>query len=141
MREYETMIISKLDVPEAEFAKMVTRWESIISENGGEIIKKDTWGARRLAYPIQKNNRAHYCVYDIATHPENMLELERVLKFDENVLRSLVINLDDNVDVSKRRLDLQKHAEEVARREAESVREKTDSDSMSARRAPRDENA
>jgi len=142
MREYEAMIISKLDLPEAEFTKMFTRWESIISENGGEIIKKDTWGARRLAYPIQKQNRAHYCVYDIATHPKNIHELERVLKFDENVLRSMVINLNDNVDVAQRRLELQKIAEDAARRDAENTREKTESEVLSARRnTPRPEDA
>lgn len=139
MREYEAMIISKLDIPEAELSKMVSRWESIIAENGGEVIKKDDWGARRLAYPIQNQSRAHYYVYDIATHPVNIRELERVLRFDENVLSSMIINLNDDVDVTKRKIDLQKHAEETARREADAVREKTESESMSARRASRDE--
>lgn len=141
MREYEAMIISKLDIPEAELTKMVSRWESIINENGGEIIKKDNWGAKRLAYPIQKLNRAHYHVYDVATHPENIHELERVLKYDENVLRSLIINLDDSVDVSQRKLDLQKRAEELAKREAEAVREKTENEVIHARRSSRDEDA
>lgn len=139
MREYEAMIISKVDVSEADWSKMVARWESIISTNGGEIVKKDTWGARRLAYPIEKQNRGNFVVYDVATSQENIHELERVLKFDENVLRSLVVKLADNVNVEARRLELQKIAEEAQRREAEANRERAEGESLTARRGQRDE--
>lgn len=139
MREYEAMIISKTDIPEAELTKMVSRWESIISKDGGEIVKKEPWGVRRLAYPIEKQNRGHYFVYDVATTQENIHELERALKFDENVLRSMVVKLSDDVDVAERRLELQRQAEEVLRREAESAREKTEHESLNARRGNRDE--
>lgn len=139
MREYEAMIIAKMDIPEAELTKMINRWESIVNANGGEIVKKQTPVVRRLAYPIQKQNRANYFIYDVATTQENILELERVLKFDENVLRSLVTKLSDSINVAERRLELQREIEEAARREAESAREKAESESLGARRGSRDE--
>lgn len=139
MREYEAMIIAKPDLPEAEVTKLVARWESIIGLEGGQIIKKDVWGVRKLAYPIRKNNRGLYYVYDVATTQANVKELDRVLKLDENILRCMVIKLNDDVDVEERRVELQKLAEAAALRAAEMARERADGDSMAARRGSRDE--
>ncbi len=122
MREYEALIIAKADLPEAELNKMVTRWENIIGTQGGQIVRKDVWGVRRLAYPINRNNRGYYFVYDVATIAENITELDRVLKLDENILRTMIIKLADNVDVEARRVELQKLAEAAAARAAEASR-------------------
>ena len=137
MREYEAIIIVKPDLPEAELTKMVGRWESIIGTEGGQIIKKDSWGVRKLAYPIRKVTRGSFFVYDVATSQTNIRELDRVLKLDENVLRSLAIKLGENVDVEQRKVELAKLAEAAALRAAESMRDRADGDSMSARRGPR----
>lgn len=139
MREYEAMIITKPDLAEAELSKMLARWEGIIATNGGQIIRKDNWGVRKLSYPINKVTRGAYHVFDVATSQENARELERVLKLDENVLRSLIIKLADKVNVEARRVELQKQAEAAATRAAEQARERAEGDSMSARRGSRDE--
>ena len=139
MREYEAMIIAKADLPEPELSKMVSKWETIIGTDGGQVVKKETWGVRRLAYPINKQNRGNYFVYDIATNQVNVHELERVLKLEENVLRSMVIKLADNVNVEARRLELQKQAEAAAKRAAEAAGEKAESESLGARRGRDDE--
>jgi small subunit ribosomal protein S6 len=142
MREYEALIIAKSDLPEAELNKMVARWESIIGNEGGQIVRKDVWGVRRLAYPINRNARGFYFVYDVATTAENITELDRILKLDENILRTMIIKLADSVDIEARRVELQKLAEAAAIRAAEASRERADGDSMSARRghSSRDEN-
>jgi small subunit ribosomal protein S6 len=135
MREYEAMIVAKADLPEAELTKMVSKWESIVAVDGGQIIKKDVWGPRRLSYPINKQNRGSYYVYDLATSSDNIAELSRILKIDqENVLRSIIIKLADHVDVDARRIELQKKAEEAA----EAAREKAEMESMAARRGGRE---
>lgn len=134
MREYEAMIIAKAELQEADLSKMAAKWESIIGTNGGQVVKKDTWGVRRLAYPINKQNRGNYMVYDVATDSDNIQELERILKLDENVLRAMIIKLADTVNVEQRRLELQKQAEEAALRAAEAAREKADAESFQARR-------
>ncbi|KAB8029905.1 30S ribosomal protein S6 [Fluviispira multicolorata] len=139
MREYEAMIIAKADLPEAELSKMVSKWETIIGTEGGQVVKKDTWGVRRLAYPINKQTRGNYFVYDVATNQANIHELERILKLEENVLRSMVIKLADNVNVENRRLELQQQAEAAAQRAAEAAREKAESESLGARRGRDDE--
>ncbi len=138
MREYEAMIIAKADLPEAELSKMVSKWETIIGTDGGQVVKKETWGVRRLAYPINKQTRGNYFVYDVATNQTNIHELERVLKLEENVLRSMVIKLADSVNVEARRLELQKQAEAAAQRAAEAAREKAEAESLGARRGHED---
>ena len=134
MREYEAMIIAKAELQETELSKMVAKWESIMSIGGGQVVKKDSWGVRRLAYPIEKQTRGNYTVYDVATDSANILELERILKLDENVIRAMIVKLADTVNVDERRIELQKQAEESALRAAELAREKADSESFQARR-------
>jgi small subunit ribosomal protein S6 len=134
MREYETMIIAKPDLPESEMSKMVAKIEGIMTSSGGQIIKKDAWGVRRLAYPIGKTTRGIYFVYDIAATQADVTELERVLKLDEAVIRSLSIKISDNVNVETRKVELQKLAEAAALRAAEAARDRADGDSFSARR-------
>lgn len=134
MREYEAMIISKPDLPEAELTKMATRWESIISTDGGQIIRKDNWGVKKLAYPINKTTRGAYVVYDVASTQANIKELERILKLDENVLRAMVVKLSDNVNVEKRKVEIQRQIEAAAQRAAEAARDRADTDTYTARR-------
>ena len=134
MREYETMIIAKPDLPEAELSKMIAKVEGIVAANGGQIIKKDSWGVRKLAYPIGKSTRGLYFVYDVAATQADVTELERVLKLDEGVLRSISIKISDNVNVETRKVELQKLAEAAALRAAEAARDRADGDSFAARR-------
>lgn len=115
LREYEFTFVAKADLPDSEKAKVIGGYEDILKRNGGEVIKKDDWGTKRLAYPINKNFRGHYVIYDIASHPENIAECERLLRIDDNVLRYLVVKIDDEVDVEKRKVELAKAAASIQR--------------------------
>lgn len=108
MREYEILVITKPDLPEADISKTTERWEGIMKLNGGQILKKDNWGAKRLAYPIQKFSRGVYHVYNVSTASENVKELDRVMRIDENVLRNLSLVVAENCDVEKRKSELDK---------------------------------
>jgi small subunit ribosomal protein S6 len=136
MREYEIMIITRVDTPEAELSKKVAKWEGIMTHEGGELIKKDSWGTKRLAYQIKKQSRGVYNIYDISSTQENMKELHRVLKFDESVLRFMIIKLSDDVNVEDRKLELQRLAAEAAKRAAEAGKERAEFETMSSRRQP-----
>ena len=139
MREYETMVILKADLPEAEVSKVIAKFEGIVCNDGGEVIKKDAWGVRKLAYPIRKVTRGAYYVYDVATTQANVAELDRIMKLDEGVLRAMTIKLADEVNVEERRIELKKLAEAAALRAAEAARDRADGDSMMARRGGRDQ--
>lgn len=108
MREYEIMVITKPDLPESEFTKTVDRWETILKTGGGQILKKDLWGAKRLAYPIQKFNRGVYHVYNVMTPSDNVKELDRVMRIDEGVLRNLSLLVAESCDPVARKAELDK---------------------------------
>lgn len=118
LREYEFTVITRPDLSEEDNKKALARYEEILLRDGGEIIEKEIWNNYRMSYPIKKFFRAHYAFYDFATKKENIAEVERVIRFDENVLRYLNVKLADSVEPEKRRADLKKAkllAEERAR--------------------------
>ena len=110
LREYEFTFVTKADLPETEKAKVLTGYEDILKRNGGEILKREDWGMKKLAYPIKKNFKGHYVFYDFASLPENIAECERLLRIDDNVLRHLVVKTHDRVDIEARKAELAKPA-------------------------------
>lgn len=108
LREYEFTLVAKADLPEAERAKLFQGYEEILQRNGGQQLKKDDWGTKKLAYPIKKHFKGHYVFYDYASHPDNIAECERLLRIDDNILRYMVIKTADDVDVEARKVELAK---------------------------------
>ncbi len=117
LREYELTLIAKGDLPETEVSKLCAKYEGILTQDGGQIIKKDNWGNKRLTYPIKKSYRGYYVNYDVASNPAAIAEVERLFRIDENVLRYLTIKLAEKVDVEERKRELAKaQAQESAAR-------------------------
>lgn len=90
MRKYEVMYIVRSDVePEAQTA-VIERFQGIIS-NGGEIIKHDVMGKRRLAYEIEKFRDGVYVLVHFNATPEIVAEIDRVMRITDEVLRYLIV--------------------------------------------------
>lgn len=119
LREYEFTVVAKADMPEPDKQKLFTNYEEILKRSGGELLKRDDWGSKRLAYPIRKNFRGHYVFYDCASTPDNIAECERLLRIDENVLRYLVVKINDDVDIKERKAELIKAAAAAQRQPEE----------------------
>jgi small subunit ribosomal protein S6 len=119
LREYEFTIVAKADLPDADKQKIFAGYEEILKRGGGEFLKRDDWGSKRLAYPIRKNFRGHYMFYDCASLPANIAECERLLRIDDNVLRYLVVKLNDEVDIPARLAELAKAAAAAQRQPEE----------------------
>ena len=119
LREYEFTLVAKADMPEPDKQKLFNGYEEILKRGGGELIKRDDWGSKRLAFPIRKNFRGHYVFYDCASTPDNIAECERLLRIDDNVLRFLVVKLADSVDVKVRKAELAKAAAAAQRQPEE----------------------
>lgn len=107
LREYEFTFIAKADLPEADKTKLFSKYETLLTE-GGEMVKRDDWGVKRLAYPIAKQFRGHYMHFDFVGKTENLAECERLMRIDENILRFLSMKIGENVDVEARRAELAK---------------------------------
>ena len=92
MRHYEIVFIVHPDQSE-QVPGMVERYSSIVTSRGGKIHRLEDWGRRQLAYPIQKIHKAHYVLTNIECDNETLTELEHSFKFNDAVLRHLVVKM------------------------------------------------
>lgn len=91
---YELVYIVRPSADEQALAAVNERVEKFVAGTGGEITRRDDWGKRRLAYPIQKFTEGFYSVLQLKLPPTAVRELERSLKLTEDILRYLVVRLD-----------------------------------------------
>lgn len=95
MTNYETMYILKPDLEEEKKDALVAKFSEIIASNGGTVSKTDEWGKRRLAYPINYINDGYYVLTYFSAESELPAELERNFKISDDVIRYIVVNLDN----------------------------------------------
>lgn len=99
MREYELYLVMDADAEEPDTASTLERVTQLIvagdGETGGELIKTESRGKRRLAYPVRKKMDGQDFVLTFRTPPQALPEVERVLKLDELVLRYLLVRQDE----------------------------------------------
>lgn len=91
MREYDLIFIVHPDLDEDAFNEIVNRVRGWIVDGGGEIIKADSWGKRKLAYPIRKQTEGQYVFLQPRMETAFCTQLERNLRFLEPVLRFQLI--------------------------------------------------
>ena len=124
LSEYEMTVIAKADLPETEINNVFSKYEKYMTDGGGQILRKDVWGPRKLNFAINKQFRGHFVNYDFVGLSSNLTEMERLMRIDENVLRYLSISIGRNVDIDVRRAELAKEAAAaLARREYEDDRD------------------
>ncbi len=90
MREYEYIFIIHPDLDENAFKELVDKIKGWITGAGGQVVKVDLWGKRKLAYPIRKQTEGQYVLLDTVMSPDYSAELERNVRFLEPILRYLV---------------------------------------------------
>ena len=95
MNKYEMMFIVKTTIDEAAVKATVDNLKSIITSMKGEIIEEKDMGQKKLAYPINKEITGFYYVVDFNANNELITELDRKAKIDENVIRHMIINIDE----------------------------------------------
>ena len=93
MRHYEIVFMVHPDQSE-QVPGMVERYKGQIVEGGGAIHRLEDWGRRQLAYPIQKVHKAHYVLMNVECDGETLDELDHAFKFNDAVLRHLIVKMD-----------------------------------------------
>lgn len=96
MRHYEIVFMVHPDQSE-QVPGMVERYKNQISEGGGAVHRLEDWGRRQLAFPINKVHKAHYILLNVECSQAVLDELTSNFKFNDAVLRNLVIRRDDAV--------------------------------------------
>ena len=89
-RDYELGFILNPEVSEEQTRAILDRVEQVVANYGGQIVRVNQWGRRRLAYPIEHHRDGFYTFVDMILTPETVIELERTLKVSEEVLRHIV---------------------------------------------------
>ena len=100
MRHYENLVIVKPTLTEEETKASITAIEEVLTSNGAEIIARDEMGTRKLAYPIQKNERGHFHVVYYTMAPSSIAEVERRFRINEDLLRFVTIKYDSKREVT-----------------------------------------
>ncbi len=90
MRHYEIVFIVHPDQSE-QVPAMIERYKSTVTSQGGPVHRVEDWGRRQLAYMIQKLAKAHYVCLNIECGKETLAELEHAFKFNDAVLRHLIV--------------------------------------------------
>ena len=104
MNRYEMIYIIDADLEEAARKELIEKVSALITNNGGEIEKVDeTWGKRRLAYAIDYKTEGWYVLVTFKAPADLPRELERNLQINENVLRYLVVKLEEKRSAVKPR--------------------------------------
>ena len=96
MRHYEVVFLVHPDQSE-QVPAMVERYKSLIENGNGKIHRLEDWGRRQLAYPIENLVKAHYVLLNVEADQAVLNELVDTFRFNDAVLRHLVMKRDDAV--------------------------------------------
>jgi small subunit ribosomal protein S6 len=92
MRHYEIVFIVHPDQSE-QVPGMIERYRQMVASHNGLIHRLEDWGRRQLIYPIQKVHKAHYVLVNIECDQPTLDELEHAFKFNDAVLRHLIVSM------------------------------------------------
>jgi small subunit ribosomal protein S6 len=93
MRHYEIVFIVHPDQSE-QVPAMIERYRNAVTSRSGKVHRLEDWGRRQMAYPIQKMHKAHYVLMNIECDRETLAELEHSFKFNDAVLRHLIVKME-----------------------------------------------
>jgi small subunit ribosomal protein S6 len=94
MNQYETVFILTPVLSEDQMKEAVKKYEDYLSKHGAEIVHRENWGLRKLAYPIQKKSTGFYQLFEFRNDGSAIAKLEVEFKRDERILRFLTVKLD-----------------------------------------------
>ncbi len=123
MRHYEIVFLVHPDQSE-QVPAMIDRYKATVESNGGKVHRLEDWGRRQLAYSINKIHKAHYVLMNIECNQQVRDEIETAFKFNDAVIRSLIVKRDEAVtDMSA--LAKAKSEEDAADRKSAAARAAT----------------
>jgi small subunit ribosomal protein S6 len=92
---YETVFIARQDISGPQVDALADQFTAIVTEQGGEVKKRESWGLRNLAFRIKKNRKGHYVLFNLDAPAAAVSEMERNMRLNEDILRYLTIRVDE----------------------------------------------
>ena len=96
MNKYEVLYVIDALLSEEDIAANITKFEELVASNGGKVLNVDKWGKRTLAYPINYKTEGYYVLMNFESAPEFPVELERVFRINEPIIRYMVVRKGEN---------------------------------------------
>ena len=94
VKQYETVFIATPVLSDDQIKETVKKYQTLLADNGAEIVFEHDWGLRKLAYPIQKKTTGYYYLIEFRAEGSVIAQLETAYKRDERLLRFLTVSLD-----------------------------------------------
>ena len=94
LKQYETVFIMTPVLSDEQMKETVEKYQKFLISKKAEIIHEDSWGLRKLAYPIQKKSTGFYHLIEFKADPAMIREWEVMFKRDERILRFLTVALE-----------------------------------------------
>ena len=101
MALYETVFITRQDLTAEDVDALSNKLAKIITDGKGKIVSKEYWGLRNLSYKIKKNTRGHYVIFNIDAEYPLVAELNRVIGYNEDIIRSLTFSVEAHLAESE----------------------------------------
>ncbi|MEM6761757.1 MAG: 30S ribosomal protein S6 [Pseudomonadota bacterium] len=91
---YESVFLVRQDVSGQAVDELIEQYTAVLAEHGGSVGRTENWGLKTLAYRVNKNRKAHFALMDIDAPAVAVQEMERQMRLNEDVLRTLTIKVD-----------------------------------------------
>lgn len=114
-RKYELLVLLKHDSPPEKTQAAMDKIHSVIDANNGKMLVEDNWGKKKLAYEVLKQSKGIYILYTFLSGPTLIIELERNLRINPEVMKFITVKLADKVNVEE---EIAEAAKIVAAKEA-----------------------
>ncbi|MGA2193322.1 MAG: 30S ribosomal protein S6 [Nitrospirota bacterium] len=115
MKDYESIFILSPSIDEAEAERISQRMQEVVKSSGGEVVRVERWGKRKLAYPVKKHKKGEYILLQLRGVAGTVTELERNYKMTEAVIKYLTVHLEKEALAHlARTLQAQQQAQEAA---------------------------
>jgi small subunit ribosomal protein S6 len=92
---YETVFIARQELTTAQVDELTQTYSKVLKDAGGKITKTENWGLRTLAYKINKARKGHYVLIESDVDGAAIIEMERLMRIDENIMRYMSIRLEE----------------------------------------------
>ncbi|WP_412058504.1 30S ribosomal protein S6 [Bartonella sp. DGB2] len=96
MALYEHVFLARQDIAPQQVDQLVELYKGVIEANGGKVGRVENWGLRPLTYRIRKNRKAYYALMNIDAPAAAIVEVERQMRINEDILRYITIRVDQH---------------------------------------------
>ncbi|MCQ8781368.1 30S ribosomal protein S6 [Mangrovibrevibacter kandeliae] len=96
MALYEHVFLARQDISGQQVDQLVDQYRELLEANGGSVGRVENWGLKTLSYRIKKNRKAHYALMNISAPAAAIQEMERQMRFNEDILRYITIRVEEH---------------------------------------------